>query len=420
MLPKYIPDYHDFNPGVDAVLYSGPWWDEKEINAATKALTTGKWLTSGEYVARFQNEFSRMFGVRHSHMVNSGSSANLVMMAALKERFGWGDDAEIIVSPVGFPTTISSIVQNNLKPVFVDIEWRTLNFDVTHVRSKITPRTRAIFVSPVLGNPPDIDELRSMCKEHGLYLIGDSCDSLGSRWNGEDLSVFYYAWSTSFYSAHHIVVGEGGMVSSNDLEVVKLARSYSTWGRSCYCVGQANTLPCGTCGKRFSKWLDSVDADIDHKYVFDVMGYNLKPLDLCGAIGLEQLKKFSEIDRRRKWNYSVISGFFSGNPKVRLAEVLLQADVCWFGVPLICDSRETRESLVAHLEANKIQTRPYFSGQILYHPGFKHLGNPKDYPKACEVMDRVFFLGVFPGYTEEVLQYIGKVIKSWETQNSPY
>ena len=418
MLPPFIPVYTQFKPG-DQILYSGPFWDEKEINAATKALTTGKWLTSGEYVARFQNEFSRMFDVRHSHMVNSGSSANLVMIAALKKHLGWQDGDEILVSPVGFPTTIAPIVQNGLVPVFVDIEMRTLNFDVQQIRSKITPRTRAIFVSPVLGNPPDIDELRDICADHDLKLIGDNCDSLGTKWRVRHISDYYYAFSSSFYPAHHISVGEG-MVSSDNEDLIKLAQSYSWWGRSCYCRGAANTLSCGTCGKRFSRWLDDVDADIDHKYVFDVMGYNLKPLDLCGAIGLEQLKKFPEIDRRRKWNYSVISGFFSGNPKVRLAEVLLQADVCWFGVPLICASRETRESLVAHLEANKIQTRPYFSGQILYHPGFKHLGNPKDYPKACEVMDRVFFLGVFPGYTEEVLQYIGKVIKSWETQNSPY
>ena len=251
MLPKYIPDYHDFNPGVDAVLYSGPWWDEKEINAATKALTTGKWLTSGEYVARFQNEFSRMFDVRHSHMVNSGSSANLVMIAALKKHLGWQDGDEILVSPVGFPTTIAPIVQNGLVPVFVDIEMRTLNFDVQQIRSKITPRTRAIFVSPVLGNPPDIDELRDICADHDLKLIGDNCDSLGTKWRVRHISDYYYTFSSSFYPAHHISVGEGGMVSSDNEDLIKLAQSYSWWGRSCYCRGAANTLSCGTCGNAF-------------------------------------------------------------------------------------------------------------------------------------------------------------------------
>lgn len=416
MLPPFIPDYTQFKPG-DQILYSGPFWDEKEINAATKALTTGKWLTSGEYVARFQNELSRMFGVRHSHMVNSGSSANLVMMAALKKHLGWQDGDEVIVSPVGFPTTISAIIQNNLKPVFLDIEMETLNFDTYKIYRKLNSRVKAIFVSPVLGNPPNIDELLHICAVYGIKLIGDNCDSLGSRWAGEYLNKDYYAWSSSFYPAHHLCTGEGGMVSSDNEEVVKLAQSFSWWGRACYCRGAANLLPCGTCGKRFSKWLDGVNSDIDHKYVFDVAGWNLKPLDLQGAVGLEQLKKFPEIDRRRKKNYTTISKFFSGNPKVRLATVLSQAEPCWFGVPIICDSKETRESLVAHLEANKIQTRPYFSGNILYHPGYKHLGNPKDYPKACEVMDKVFFLGVYPGYSDAVLDYIGKVVGEW-TQNS--
>ncbi len=415
MLPPYVPNYTNFKPG-DQILYSGPYWDEKELEAAYKAFTKGKWLTSGEHVARFQNLFSQVFGVKLSHMVNSGSSANLVMVAALKKHLEWNDGDEVVVSPVGFPTTIAPLVQNGLSPVFVDIEMDTLNFDTKQIRSKITDKTRAIFVSPVLGNPPDIDELRSICKENGLKLVGDNCDSLGSKWNGEYLNAYYYAWSSSFYPAHHLCTGEGGMISSNDVELIKLTRSLSWWGRACYCTGAANLLPCGTCGKRFSKWLEGVDYDLDHKYVFDSMGWNLKPLDMQGAIGIEQLKKFADIDYKRKQHYSIIASYFS-SPKVRLAKVMLQAEPCWFGVPVICESKEIRESLVEYLESNKIQTRPYFAGNLLRHEGYKHLDKAEDFPNADKVLSRVFFLGVYPGYTAEVLDHIGKVLLQWQTQN---
>jgi CDP-4-dehydro-6-deoxyglucose reductase, E1 len=416
MLPSYVPDYSNFVPGQTPVLYSGPHWDEKEIEAATKALTTGKWLTSGEYVARFQNEFSRMFGVKYSHMVNSGSSANLVMIAALKERMGWADIDEVLVSPVGFPTTVAPLVQNGLKPVFVDIEMRTLNFDLSLMREKITPRTRAIFVSPVLGNPPDMDELVTIAGQHGLHLIGDNCDSLGSKWDSFHISEDYLAWSSSFYPAHHITVGQGGMVSSNDKELIDLVRSFSTWGRDCYCVGAANLLACGTCGKRFSNWLNT-DAVIDHKYVFTQLGYNLAPaLDMQGAIGLEQLKKFPEIDRKRKEHYAAIASFFSGD-KVRVADRHLQADPCPFGVPIICDSMATKNSLVSYLELNKIQTRQYFAGNLLRHPAYSHLDDASKYPNADRALNEVFFLGVYPGYSQAVLEYIGGVVNKWK--NSP-
>lgn len=417
MLPSYIPDYAHFRPGIDQVLYSGPWWDSKEIDAATKALTTGKWLTSGEAVARFQNEFSRMFGVRYSHMVNSGSSANLVMIAALKKHMRWQDGDEIIVSPVGFPTTIAPLVQNGLKPVFVDIEMCTLNFNLSHIRSKISGKTRAVFVSPVLGNPPDMEELSNLCSRHGLTLIGDNCDSLGSKWNGKHLSSYYYCWSSSFYPAHHISTGQGGMISSDNEHLIASVRSLATWGRDCWCVGAANTLPCGTCGKRFSKWLEGVDSVIDHKYSFVNVGYNLAPaMDMQGNIGLEQLKKFPEIDRLRKKNYTTISKFFSGISGVLVAAVWLQSDPCPFGVPVICVNSSVKESLVAHLESNHIQTRQYFAGNLLRHEGYRHLDDASKYPNADKALSEVFFLGCPPHYTQEVLDYIGEVISKWKTQ----
>ena len=407
-LPLFIPDYSEFAPGKTSVLYSGPFWNQGEINAAIRALTEGKWLTAGEEVAKFQRQFAKRFNVEHAHMVNSGSSANLVMIAALKKALGWKNGDEIICSPVGFPTTIAPIIQCGLRVVFADIELDTLNFDLNQVERAITPRTRGIFISPVLGNPPNIDRLLGM----GKLLIGDNCDSLGTLWHGQLWTDFCYAWSTSFYGAHHLCTGEGGMVCCDDKEIIDLAQSFSWWGRSCYCVGAANTLPCGTCKKRFSNWLGD-DTVVDHKYVFDNMGYNLKPLDLQGAIGLEQLKKFDEIERKRREHFKVIAGFFAGNERVRVARTEEGADPSWFGVPLICDSQATKESLVQHFEAHKIQTRPYFAGNLLRHPAYRHLANADKFPFADCALKRVFFLGCPPHYNSAVLAYIGDVFRKW-------
>jgi CDP-4-dehydro-6-deoxyglucose reductase, E1 len=413
-LPPYVPDYRNFIPGKTPVLYSGPYWDESEVEMAVAAFRTGAWLTSGEHVARFQGRFAQRFNVRHAHMVNSGSSANLVMLAALKKRMGWQDGDEIIVSPVGFPTTIAPIVQNGLKPVFVDIEMSTLNFDLNEVERVINGRTKAIFVSPVLGNPPNMDRLRNLgpVLTGRIALIGDHCDSLGTRWNGQLLNELYAAWSTSFYPAHHITTGEGGMVCSDDRELIEIARSISSWGRACYCVGAANLSPCGTCGKRFSDWLGDGGVS-DHKYVFDNMGYNLKPLDMQGAIGLAQLAKLDEIESKRRANFRAIDGAVYREGVVAVAAHHPKADPCWFGVPLICETEEIKNSLVKHFEDNKIQTRSYFAGNILRHPGYGHLGNAADFPNADQALKRVFFLGCPPHYTPEVIDYIGEVFRKW-------
>ena len=226
-MPKYAYNCREFNAEKDTVFYSGPYWDDKEIKAAVKAFLTGRWLVSGEHVAKFQWAFGHKFNVKHCHMVNSGSSANLTLVAAIKKHLGWQDGDEVLVSPVGFPTTIAPLVQNGLKPVFVDIEMHTLNFNLALLRDKITPKTKAIFVSPVLGNPPDMEVLEKICKDNGITLIGDNCDSLGTKWDGKLLTDYYYAWTTSFYPAHHISTGEGGMVCSNDEGLINTARSIS-------------------------------------------------------------------------------------------------------------------------------------------------------------------------------------------------
>ena len=382
--------------------------------AAIDTLVNGKWITSGEKVAQFQIHFSKRFGVKHAHMVNSGSSANLVMITALKKHMNWQDGDEVIVSPVGFPTTIAPLVQNNLKPIFIDIELETLNFDLAKLVEKITPKTKAIFVSPVLGNPPDMDILKDICTKHGILLIGDNCDSLGTNYNGKLITEYYYCWSTSFYPAHHISTGEGGMVCCNDDNLINLVRSVSWWGRDCYCVGSNNMLECGTCGKRFDNWLPDYDGVIDHKYLFTTMGYNLKPLDLQGAIGLEQLKKFEYIDEKRREYKKTIQKFLEDNIKeIHVINPLPKADPSWFGVPIYCESQDVKEFLVQHFESNKIQTRNYFSGNILLHPGYKHLDNYKDYPNSNLALSNVFFLGCSPLYNEKVLAYIEDVCKKW-------
>lgn len=409
--PKYLYN-NNFIPGESTVLYSGPYWDNKEIIAGINTFLTGKWVVAGETVYKFEREFAKYFNTKHAHMVNSGSSANLVLISALKKRYNWNNDDEIIVSPVGFPTTISVLVQNNLKPVFVDIEYRTLNFDVTKIEEKITNKTKAIFVSPVLANPPDMDYIKDLCDKYNILLIGDSCDSIGTKWNNNPLSDYYTAWTSSFYPAHHISTGEGGMVCTNDDELKKLFVSFSWWGRDCYCIGPANLLACGSCGNRFDNWLENYDGIIDHKYVFNNMGYNLKPLDLQGAIGIEQLKKFTEIDERRRYSKSKIEAILLKHVKnISGVETLPSADPCWFGTPFICESKKIKNKLINFLEENKIQTRNYFAGNILLHPGYKHLGNINDYPNANQVLDKVFFLGAAPHYEQEVFNYIDRVFK---------
>ena len=409
-IPSYVASGKEFVPGVTQVQYSGPYWDRREIEMGIEAFLSGKWLTAGEYVARFQNIFAKHFGVRFAHMVNSGSSANLVMISALKKHLRWKDGDEIIVSPVGFPTTIAPLVQNNLKPVFVDIEMDTLNFNLDLVEKAVTPRTKGIFVSPVLGNPPDMDRLIKMGT-----LIGDNCDSLGSKWDGQYLNKYYKAWSASFYPAHHISTGEGGMVCSSDQAFINTARSMSWWGRDCYCVGAANLLPCGTCGKRFDNWIEGSDEIVDHKYLFTNIGYNLKPLDMQGAIGIAQMEKIEEIETKRRINFMSISNAITCFvDRVHVASTHSKADPCWFGVPIICDTVALKTSFVAHLEKHKIQTRPYFAGNILRHPGYRHLGDAAQFPFANQAMDRVFFIGCAPHYTEEILNYIAEVVKSWQ------
>jgi len=412
---QFIPEYcHNLKGAKNKVFYSGPLMDDDELVEAIDSLLFGKWFSSGEKVYKFEQEFSKKINQKYSIMVNSGSSANLVMIAALKKHFKWVDTDEILLSVVGFPTTLNPIIQNNLKPVFVDIEYNTLNFDLDLLEKKITSNTKAIFISPVLGNPPDMDRLIEISNKYGIQLIMDGCDSFGSKWKGKDLCEYAIATSCSFYPAHHITTGEGGMVSSNIEEIVKLARSFSWWGRDCFCIGPANLLKNGSCNCRFSNWIKELPYQIDHKYFFTQIGYNLKPLDLQGGIGLAQLKKSDKFHKIRKTNKKSIQSILESIKSLKFPSQDKRADVSWFGVPIICDSYLSKNKLVNYLESNGIQTRNYFAGNILLHPAYSHLEHWGNYPNANGVLEKVFFIGCSPTITSDNIEYIKEVISKYE------
>jgi len=402
-----------FDPSKDTVFYAGPYWDEHEKIALIESILIGDWLSSGKYVKKFEDEFSKKFNFKYSVMVNSGSSANLIMINALKIYNKWEDGDEIILSPSGFPTTLTPLIQNNLTPVFVDINWEDLNFDVNKIEEKITDKTKAIFISPVLGNPPDMDTLIRISLKYDIELILDNCDSLGSKLEDRYLSEYCISSSCSFYPSHHITTGEGGMVSTNRTQLYKIIKSLSSWGRACTCVGADNLLPDGICGKRFGKWLNGYEGIVDHKYIFSQIGYNVKPMDFQGAIGIEQLKKFENIFWNRVFNKWFLERF-EQIKGVRVLKERENATTSWFGVGVVCDTKELKDKLVAFLEENRIQTRNYFGGNLLMHPAFKDYGNAYDYPIASQVIEKVFFVGCSPVVTFEMLKYIENVINKFK------
>ncbi len=431
--PRFAHSARAFDPAKPQVLYSGPVYDQDELVAATAALVEGKWSVAGEYVHRFEREFSRYLNQAESVMVNSGSSADLLMIAACKARYGWHDGDGIIVSPCGFPTTISAITLNGLTPVFVDIEWGTLNADNDaiervfrrHGKIGYTPPgqrwvcpVKAILVSPVLGNPPDIDRLVALSERYGVKLLMDGCDSLGSTWRGKHLAEYATATTCSFFPSHHISTLQGGMISSNDTELVALARRMSQWGRDCYCVGPANLLPNGSCGCRFKEWLASCPGVVvDHKYVYSTdKAYNVAPLDIQGALGLVQLGKLEAIHeaRRKAWTRLLFiweeSQLWLETDIIRMAD---EASPSWFGFALVCPTYVFKRALVDHLEGAGIQTRNYFAGSVLQHEAYSHLGRAEDYPNAQEVLKRVFFIGCHPLLTDEHFAHIEATIKAF-------
>ena len=408
--------------GEDWVQYSGSYTDEKEYMAAIECLLGG-WLGLGENGTRFENRFPKFLGREHGCLTNSGSSANLLMVTSLSSRKlqNLPKGSKIITPVAGFPTTINPILQNGFVPVFIDIELDTLNLDIDALEKAAKNGASALIFAHVLGNPPNMDAVMDIVKKYNLILLEDCCDALGSTYKGKSLGSFGEMSTCSFYPAHHITMGEGGFIATSTKEQEMVIKSFREWGRGCYCSGKAAAcLRNGMCKKRFSNWLPSLpDVIFDHKYVYEEIGYNLKPLDLQAAMGLVQLEKLDNIITIRKANFARLHAIFSKYAdKFMLPTATAESDPSWFAFPLTVKSNAgfKRSELTAFMEDHKIQTRNYFGGNILLQPAYAHLdeGNAVlDYPNATTATINTFFLGTSPVVTNEHLDYIEKVVVSF-------
>ena len=414
----------------DWVKYSGLYYDAEEYKSAVETLL-GEWLIFGEKAREFEREFPQFLGKKHGIFTNSGSSANLIMTSVLRsvtklpKKYRVAPGAKFITPIVCFPTTINPLLQNGYEPVFVDVDIPSLNLNLDQVEKLLIEDTnkeiRGIIFAHVLGNPPDMDRLMSLVDKYDLIFLEDACDALGSYYDGKRLGSFGHLSSCSFFPAHHMTTGEGGFVAT-DRNAFQLAlASYRDWGRACYC----NSLKPGdvtegtACGDRFKNWLPGCkDLTYDHRYVFDEIGFNLKPLELQAALGLEQIKKLPEMEQSRRDNFSALRSIFSKYEKYfHLPEATDKSDPCWFGFMLIVKDNDLfdRQEFVNFMEFSKVQTRSYFTGNALYHPAYRHLADPSvdlktAYPNAHIATKNAFFLGTFIGYTPAKLEYIKKQV----------
>ena len=408
--------------GKDFVNYAGPHFTADEYVAAAESLLGG-WLVMGDKSLKFEREFPKQFGKQNGILTNSGSSSNLLMMAALTSKRGHNlpKGTKVLMPIAGFPTTLNPTLQMGFEPVFVDIELETLNLDLNQVEKALqeNPDIRVITFAHVLGNPPNMDRLMELIKKHNLILLEDCCDALGSTYDGKPLGSFGEMASCSFYPAHHMTMGEGGYVACNTYEQEVILRSFREWGRGCYCVGpEANKLKCGSCGKRFQEWIPTMPGEIfDHKYVYDEIGFNLKPIELQGAMGLVQLDKLEEIHRLRRRNYALLFEIYSKYEDFfYLPRPQAKADPSWFAFPLTVRENAPfkRADIVDYLEENLIQTRPYFAGNIMLQPAYSHIMDPQkakdNFPVATLTMTNTYFHGTSPVITPEQIAYIGQTV----------
>lgn len=420
-----MPKKKDWVAGKDWVQYAGNTFTEDEYVAAIECLMSG-WLALGETGIRFERQFKDHLGKNHGALTNSGSSANLLMVTAMKSRKLWAiPEGTTVITPVaGFPTTVNPILQNGFRPAFVDIELKTLNLDLDQVEDQAKRGARAIMFAHVLGNPPNMDRLMRIVSDYGLVLLEDCCDALGSTYAGRKLGSFGEMSSCSFYPAHHMTMGEGGFVACRTPEQETVVKSLREWGRGCYCSGKGSAcLRNGMCKRRFSEWLPELpDITFDHKYVYEEIGYNLKPLDLQAAIGLVQLNKVGDFIAARKRNFRLLYDTFAYYEDVfHLPTATENSDPSWFAFPLtIRDGVAIKRSdFTMYLEDHKIQTRNYFGGNLLLQPAFstvrhQYSNDPiNDYPNATKVTKDTFFLGTSQIITEEQITYIGEVVRKY-------
>ncbi len=404
-----------FDASRDLVHYAGRVFDAEELCNLVDA-SLDFFLTANRYAERFETDFSDYLGLSNALLVNSGSSANLVALTALtspklgERRLKPGD--EVVTTAAAFPTTVAPIVQNQLVPVFVDVNLGDYTAISERLAEAVGPKTRAIMMAHTLGVPFNLDVVTDLVKAHDLWLIEDNCDALGSRYRDQLTGTFGQLATVSFYAAHHITMGEGGCVVTDDEMLARIVRSIRDWGRDCYCAGGENN----TCGKRFGQQFGSLPHGYDHKYVYSHIGYNLKVTDMQAAIGCSQLNKLNAFIAKRKANFQVLMEILQPyRDRLILPTATEHSDPAWFSFAItVRDAQRagfTRNELARFLEANRIETRNLFSGNLLRHPAFESIPRRVvgDLTNTDLIMNNTFFIGVYPGIDEPQLDYIDSV-----------
>ena len=410
-----------FVPGISPVPVSGKVFDTEELIYGVEAILDG-WWTEGRYAKAFEKEFAKYLGIRYVSLVNSGSSANLVALTALtstslgEKRLKPGD--EVITVACGFPTTINPILQNNCMAVLLDNDVTTMNVNPKDLEKAITKKTKVIMMAHMLGNVLPVAEILKVCQKHNLWFIEDTCDALGSAYKGKLAGNFGHIATFSFYPAHQITMGEGGAVVTNNPILHRAIRQFRDWGRDCWC----NTGEDNTCGKRFTWKLGELPYGYDHKYTYSQVGYNLKLTDMQSAIGLAQLAKLPRFIKARRENYDrLLKGLTSLRiPKKYLMfpAVLPGADPCWFGFPMVITNNApfTKNELVTYLEERGIVTRSLFAGNLLRHPAYIKRKDVRAVGKlvnADKLMNDGFWVGIYPGITKQMLDFVANSIVSF-------
>jgi CDP-6-deoxy-D-xylo-4-hexulose-3-dehydrase len=413
-VPKFVP-------GESPVPVSGKVLDGTDIASLVDASLDG-WLTAGRFHDDFERALAKYVGVRNALFVNSGSSANLIALAGLtspklgKRALKAGD--EVITVAAGFPTTVNPIIQNGMVPVFVDVELGTYDAVIDQVKEAISSKTRAIMMAHTLGNPFDVGAIKAICKEHNLYLIEDSCDALGSTYDGKRTGSFGDTATVSFYPAHHITTGEGGAVFVNSPLIKKQVESFRDWGRDCYCAtGHDNT-----CRKRFDWQLGDLPKGYDHKYIYGHIGYNLKATDMQAALGLSQMQKLDTFVQARKDNFAYLKKSLETIDDFIFPEATLNSEPSWFGFGLTIkpESGLGRTALLKHLDEKKIGSRLLFGGNLLKQPAYRNVEHRVvgDLKNTNLIMTNTFWLGVYPGLTNEMLDYVVSVVRDFVAKNA--
>ena len=417
-----VESKENFKPG-DRISYASRVYDEKEMQSLTDAMLDF-WLTTGRFSKEFEKNFAEWIGVKHAHLVNSGSSANLIAFSVLTapelgdRQIKKGD--EVITVACGFPTTINPIIQYGAVPVFLDVTVPQYNIDVEQLEAAYTEKTKAVMIAHTLGNPFDLNAVKEFCDKHNLWLVEDNCDALGSKYNIDGVTKYTGTWgdigTSSFYPPHHMTMGEGGAVYTNNPLLNRLILSYRDWGRDCICVSGQDNL----CGHRWDGQFGELPVGYDHKYTYSHFGYNLKVTDLQAAVGVEQLKKFPSFIERRKHNWARLHAALEDiQDRIILPEPAENSDPSWFGF-LISVRPETglnRNDVTKYIESKNVQTRLLFSGNIIKQPCFDEIRGTDAYrvvgnlENSDFVVNNTFWVGVYPGMTDTMIDYMAQVIK---------